>query len=270
MLTMHMPSKQSSIPTYAPGQADTSGDVRPRPRVDDPLVQPETREEKIRGRQLYALPAHAPHGDAHFHLDVETGVHLKPGYVGATDLLTRLDDDSEIAPDVSVRREGVDPGTGGRYLEDLVFEVVHTQPEREVSERAALLVERGVRRVFAFFVTRRQVAEWSPSEGRWVPLPDDSTIDDPCFLQPLPVRALLDRTEGRKAMARVLVEERNPVIEELRRTERQAGLLRAVDEMCIAFRIPLWPARRAALARMTDADLAALIRTLASERRWPS
>ncbi len=35
--------------------------------------------------------------------------------------------ESDFATDVCVRKDGVDPETGGRYLEELSFEVAHTQ-----------------------------------------------------------------------------------------------------------------------------------------------
>jgi len=92
-----------------------------------------TRDEVLRGQTLYAAPSLLEHGDPHFRLDVALGTHLRPGYVGSTDLLTRVADDGDFASDTSVRREGIDPTTGHRYLEELSFEVVNTQRLSEVT-----------------------------------------------------------------------------------------------------------------------------------------
>jgi len=61
----------------------------PPPYVDDRLVQPETREERLHGRRLQALPANPEHGDEHTELDYLARGDLAPGYVASTDLLTR-------------------------------------------------------------------------------------------------------------------------------------------------------------------------------------
>jgi hypothetical protein len=44
--------------------------------MDERLVQPETREQLLRGRRLVALPANPPHGDRHFRLDYALGATL--------------------------------------------------------------------------------------------------------------------------------------------------------------------------------------------------
>ncbi|MEM9459000.1 MAG: hypothetical protein AAGF11_32785, partial [Myxococcota bacterium] len=59
------------------------------PRVDDQLVEPETRQEIVRGRTVIAAPAKAPHAERHYELDYILRGSMAPGYIGATDLLTR-------------------------------------------------------------------------------------------------------------------------------------------------------------------------------------
>lgn len=163
-----------------------------KPRLDDHLVQEETREEMVRGRKVMALPANPPHADRHSQIDYAIRAHTAPGYIAAVELLTRVSQDSDFAADLSVRREGIDPATKTRYLEELAFEVVSTQSLRDITERAEDLCGRGVRRVLAIFVNEGEVCEWSVEEHRWIRLPIDGTIEDPTLIRPLAIRALLE------------------------------------------------------------------------------
>ena len=54
--------------------------------------------------------------------------------------------DGDLATDTSVRRAGINPETGERYLEEMVFEVVNTQRLSDVTAKAEELAGRGVRR----------------------------------------------------------------------------------------------------------------------------
>ncbi|WP_437733017.1 hypothetical protein [Sorangium sp. So ce1335] len=95
---------------------------------------------------------------------------------------------------------------------------------RDVREKAEDLVARGVRRAFALFVKRDEVAEWSVAEGRFVPLAPDATIEDPCLVRPVPVRALLDGAAVEREVVRALERKGNPEIEAIKARERQAAL----------------------------------------------
>ena len=107
------------------------------PPVDEHLVEPEvTRDEIIEGRRVVAMPALAPHADQHGELQFVLRAHVAPGYLAAVDLLTRFALKSDFASDVCVRRAGIDPQTGTRYLEEVVFEIVSEQNERDVTEKA--------------------------------------------------------------------------------------------------------------------------------------
>jgi hypothetical protein len=116
--------------------AGLNSDARgPLPGLDDRLVQPETREEMLRGRRIYAAPALPPHADRHSALNYTIEAHAADSYITSSDLLTRTSHDSDFATDTSVRRAGIDPSTGGRYLEELAFEIVNTQSLREICTR---------------------------------------------------------------------------------------------------------------------------------------
>ncbi|MGK3995373.1 hypothetical protein [Sorangium sp. So ce1024] len=277
-MTLRMPSKNPAAFHQAPEASPPAARKLPGhgelPRVDERLVEAETREEMVGGRRVLAAPANPPHGDAHCQVDGEALFHVRPGYVASTDMLTRTDDGSDFATDTSIRKEGNDPATGARYLEEVVFEVVHRQPLRDLIERAERLTARGIRRMFAIFVDRRLVAEWSPADRAFRPLPIDAEIEDACLIRPLPVRALLDRAEGRNAVARVLLDEKNPVLTEAQQEAFRSGLAeghrKAIERLCQALQIELTDARRAALARLDAAALEELAARIAAERRWPS
>ncbi|WP_437599249.1 hypothetical protein WMF28_41115 [Sorangium sp. So ce590] len=195
------------------------------PAVDEHLVVPEvTRDELIRGRKVVAAPALEPHAEQQVRLDFLIAPHLRPGYIGAADLITRVAEGSDFATDLSIRRAGTDPATGRRYLEELSFEIVNEQSMRDVREKAEDLLARGVRRVFALFVKRDEVAEWSAAEGRFVPLTPDATLEDPCLVRPVPVRALLDGAAAEREVVRALERKGNPEIEAIKARERQAAL----------------------------------------------
>ncbi len=255
------------------------------PSVDEHLVKPETREQLVRGRKVVAMPALPPHGDRHFKLDYVIGAHVKEGYVGSTDLLTRSAESSDFATDTCVRRAGIDPRTRTRYLEELAFEIVNEQSMRDITEQAQDLTARGVRRLVAIFVKKGQVCEWSVKAGTWETLDPDGTFSDPTLTRPLRVKELLDAAEADNAVARALVEKNNPVLVELRAADleqgrkeglkegrkegHKEGLVRAVELACALLGIDLTAERRAFLGEIDAVRLEALLEHLRVERRWP-
>src|SRR5262245_14886691 len=120
----HRPAYDLKAPG-ASGQPVRLPGERSFPPVDEHLVDAEvTRDEIIGGRRVFAMPAKAPHATRQFKLDYALEPHIAPGYIGAADLLTRVDADSDFASDACVYREEIDPQTGTRHLEEIVFEVV--------------------------------------------------------------------------------------------------------------------------------------------------
>ncbi|HEX4964024.1 MAG TPA: Uma2 family endonuclease [Thermoanaerobaculia bacterium] len=173
---------------------------------------------------MVAFPAEAPHADRHGELQYVLRAHVAPGYVAAVDLLTRLDFKSDFASDVCVRRAGVDPQTGKRYLEELAFEVVSEQTEQEVSEKVPRMHHRGIRRIFAIFVKSQQVCEWSPTgQGSWRPLGHDSRIEDTCLALPVVVTALLDAATADDAVIEALAAKDNPALRRREAAARSEG-----------------------------------------------
>ena len=51
-----------------------------------------------------------------------------------------------------MRREGINPLTHQRYLEELAIEVVNTQGDKRIADKAVVMTERGARRVLGVFV----------------------------------------------------------------------------------------------------------------------
>src|SRR3982751_6013613 len=205
----------------APGRSDgraprhLPGRGGPFPRVDDHLVEPEvTRDEIIGGHLVVASPANAPHAKQHTRLDYVLLAHVASGYTAATDLLTRHDIESDFATDTCVFKEGVDPATGARYLEEIAFEVVSEQNEGVVTEKARQMRRRGVRRIFAVWVKTHRVCEWSPESESWLLLAADARIEDPCLVTPLQVAALLDAAKADSAVIEALAAKDSPAIRE--------------------------------------------------------
>ena len=199
------------------------------PAVDDHLVEAETREEMVRGVRMIAQPAHPPHADRHIDLGHVIRAHVKPGYIVSADLLTRFGPKSDFATDVCVRKEGDDPQTGRRHLEELAFEIVNEQSLRHITIRAEDIIGRGVRRLIVLFVKRGTVTEWSQAEHRFVELPLDGVLEDPTLVGPIPIRALLDAVAAEEAVALAMWERDLPVIAE-RKQELRARAYEEVRE----------------------------------------
>ncbi|MES1241560.1 MAG: hypothetical protein ABUT39_08065 [Acidobacteriota bacterium] len=203
---------------HLPGRGDF-------PRVDDHLVQAEvTRDEIIGGRRVVASPAHPPHANQHTRLDYVLQAHVAPGYQAANDLLTRHDHDSDFATDVCIYKQGTDPETGARYLEEIAFEVVSEQNEGLVTQKAVRMQRRGVRRIFSVWVKGSQrVCEWSPESQGWRLLDRESSIQDLCLVRPLSVAALLDAAAADNAVVEALIVKGNPVLQEREAAARAEG-----------------------------------------------
>ena len=207
------------------------------PAVDDRAVRPETGTEMIRGEVRRVLPAESPHADRQCDIAYVLRSEVAPGYVASTELLTRVDGGSDFATDACVRKAGRDPATGTRYLEELAFEVKHTQRTADLTERARKLVRRGVRRVFVIAVKEGDdgkieagpVQEWLAGEDRWRTLAPADEIVDRCLVQPVKVQALLDVTEANDQVARALLAKNNPVLVKDRQ-EALAAQARAMVE----------------------------------------
>jgi hypothetical protein len=202
----------------------------PFPGVDDHIVRPETREEMVRGELIYAAPAHPEHADCHATLDRVTGTHVAPGYIVSSDLLTRFGPKSNFATDVCVRKEGIDPETGNRHLEELAFEIVNEQSLRHITIRAEDIIGRGVRRLIVIFVKKGTVTEWSPAEHRFVPLPLDGALEDSTLAQPIPIRAMLDAAAARQAVAAAVWAQDDPWILERKQELSQQGLEQGLEQ----------------------------------------
>ncbi|MCP4486161.1 MAG: hypothetical protein GY820_02410, partial [Gammaproteobacteria bacterium] len=174
-----------------------------------PGVHPDvSRDELIAGRIVRASPASAPHGIRNFDLDCLVGAHLGEGYSGANDLMTRFDEDHDFASDTAVLKDGIDPATGTRYLEDIAFEVVFEQSESKINAKVPRMLRRGVRRVFGVFIKQGEVREWVKKKGQaagWVILTPEAEIQDKCLAVPLSVAAILDAARRDDAVARALI-----------------------------------------------------------------
>jgi Putative restriction endonuclease len=184
------------------------------PPVDEHLVEPGTPYEMYEGELVYVPPAREPHGFMHSQLSALVEAHAAPDFRVASDLLTRVAKDSEIAPDVSVIPRAPDPRTGGRQLEHLAFEVASSESLSHVARKARMLTTRGVRRVFAINVERARVLEWSVPLDTWRMLDAAGQIEDPALGAPLPISAMIRDAASDDAVARALLRKHNAVLEE--------------------------------------------------------
>jgi hypothetical protein len=234
------------------------------PRVDDHLVEPEvTRDEIVGGRRVVASPANPPHATQQTRLDYVLQAHVAPGYQAATDLLTRHDEESDFASDTCFFKDGVDPATGARYLEEIAFEVVSEQNERLVTEKARRMHRRGVRRIFAVWAKTEKVCEWSPESDRWRLLEAGTRIEDPCLVRPLTVAAMLDAAMADSAVVGALAAKNSPAIQErdaAAKAEGKAeglaeGKAQAILQVLEARGIRVSEAQRQEVLRCQDLDL---------------
>jgi len=187
-------------------------------------------------------------------------------------MLTRVSRTSDVAPDVSVFPLARDPRTGGRQLEHLAFEVVSTESLGHAGRKAAKLVARGVRRVFAIDIERGRVLEWSGVLETWSPLERSATIEDPVLAAPLPIEPLVVAAKADDAMARALLIKANPVLEAAMARSRlegeREGSAKAVLAVLVSRGMSPDPADRARI--LGERDLQRLERWLARAVRCAS
>lgn len=195
------------------------------PPIDEHLVVPEeTREEIIKGRRVISMPALEPHADANTNLDLLFAAHVVPGYIVSCDLLTRVSEGSDFATDVSVRKAGLDPETGKRYLEEFSVEIVNEQRMRDVNDKGDELTWRGVRRVFAVFVKKNEIGEWSRKQRKFVFVDKDGSLLDPLFVRPIPFKAWLDADLASNEAVKAFTVKENCEIVKLREMGRKQGI----------------------------------------------
>jgi Uma2 family endonuclease len=193
------------------------------PDIDDRLAPPETPYEVHDGELVAVSPCDPPHATRHSKISALVEAHAGLEFEVASDMLMRLTEVDDKAPDVSVFPLGPDPQTGRRQIEQLAFEVVSTDSIRRAGIKAAQLVARGVRRVFAIDVERSRALEWSAALGTWSVLDPTGEIDDPALDVPLPIGDLVHAAKADDAVARALIAKRNPVIEAVRAQDRAEG-----------------------------------------------
>jgi Uma2 family endonuclease len=213
------------------------------PSVDDRLAVPETRYEVLDGELVYVPPAGPTHGIQHSKISALVEAHAGPEFQVASDMLTRTSKTDDFAPDVSVFPRAPDPETGARQLEHLAFEIVSPGAWKRTAEKAAKLVARGVRRVFAIDVVRVRMREWSGPLASWRELDPSAYIDDPALAVPLPIEPLIHAAKVDDGLARALLLKRNPVLVEANARSHAKGLAKG---------------RREGLAAMAEGLLAAL------------
>ncbi|MGH9888695.1 MAG: Uma2 family endonuclease, partial [bacterium] len=166
------------------------------PPVDEHIAPLEMPYEVLDGKLVRVSPSTPEHARCQSKISALLEAHVARSFQVASDMLTRTSEKNDFASDVSVFPRVRDPETGGRHLEHMAFEVVSSQTMAFVGRKAAKLVRRGVRRVFAIQTKRDRALEWSRSRRRWEELDPTSNIEDLSLAVPLPVAALLTAAEG--------------------------------------------------------------------------
>jgi hypothetical protein len=215
--------------------------------VDERLAPPGMPYEVLDGELVYVPPCDEPHGRHQFKIAALIEAHVASDFTAACDMQTRTSKTNDFAPDVSVYPRARDPRTGGRQLEHLAFEVVSTQSLSHAGRKAAKLIGRGVRRVFAVDTEQGRALEWSSAFGAWTVLDPESYIDDVPLAAPLPIAALLTEAAGDDDMVRALIAKGNRVIEASRVDARQRGWARGVTEGLVEALLAVLAARGIAL-----------------------
>ena len=272
------------------------------PAVDEHAVGSESGQEMIRGQIVRAAPSYAPHADRQVDIAYVLRASVASGYVASVELLTRTAHDYDFATDACVRKAGTD-SQGHRYLEELSFEVKHTQSNTSLKDRARQLVRRGVRRVFAIHVRGDKsgghervkagpVKEWSPDRQEWHELSEALDIEDRCLARPLNVRALLNAAEADRAVIQALAAKGDPTLAKLtadsydrgrsdgydrgrsdgydrgRSDGLLQGLRRTVRELCELLAIELTPDRQGHIDSLDAEALERLCTDLKQNRCW--
>ena len=205
------------------------------PPIYEHIATPETQEEYYHGELRLKVPAKSPHATQHLRLAYVLEAHVADGYMGAVEMLTRTDHDTDFAPDASIFP--VDPGENigeKRQLEVMAFEVCSEQDLRVPAGKARDLIQRGVKRVFCVVVggpaqkrrpnlEQSYVAQWSTATDAWSRLPDDNFIEDDCLSSPMPVKALIDATRSDDAVVRALQARGNRALQAIREEGKAEG-----------------------------------------------
>lgn len=231
---MMAPGAEPAARSYGfPGQAEGS----PRadwPRVDDYRSDIDFESQEMIGGVVYdVMGSDYPHARRNGHLDYLLQGLAAPGYGITSDLKTRVDDEDDFASDSALVKNGIDPATGTRHLEEFAFEVIHKQDASVVTGKVPRMIRRGVRRVFAVFVKTGRVKEWSPSQNDWVTLHPSSVIEDEVLAEPLEVAAVLDAAKADDAVVRALAKKNNPEILRIRSEGEARGRIETLREMVL-------------------------------------
>ncbi len=267
----------------APGTSSSAslrlpGKDQPLP-VDERLVMPEQRYEVIEGQVVHATPSDQPHGTAVMDLARLLGAHIKPGYLGAVDMLMRSNRFSDFAPDASIFPKAKDPETGGRKLEELVFEIIDSQPLSDVTRKARLMMGRGVRKVFCVDLPKKRVLRWSVRKHDWAEL-GEGIVDSKCLVKSIPVKALLNAAEVDEATAAALLAKGTMTLTlalEEREAKGKADGLREgenvareiIADLCELLGIELTKERRATLNTLDLAEISRLRLRIKQRKAWP-
>ena len=136
---------------------------------------------------------------------------------------------SDFASDSCVLKDGIDPATGTRYLEELAFEIVSEQTERDVSEKAVEMHQPWRAADFRLDAQEAAGLRMVLRDQSWRPV--GASISDRCLACPLPSAALLDAAEADNAVVEALAAKGNPALQKREAAAKRAlGLVKGQAE----------------------------------------
>jgi hypothetical protein len=120
------------------------------PRDDDRDKTEARSEARRKPASPSAAPESALHGQPHGHVYFVLHTYVATGYELDVAALTREPAGRALGSDIRVRRNGIDPRTGDRFVEEMAFAVESQRPDASavIAAHVEALLARGVRRIF--------------------------------------------------------------------------------------------------------------------------
>lgn len=240
--------------------------TRKWPSLDANLATPETREEVLDGKRVYMRGQEAPYAFLHADLAALLQTHRTFEYRGAIDMLTRVNEDSDISADVSLHPVARD-ANGERLPQRLMVDILNSGRKSHHERRAQLFSERGVARIFGIELKQYpEVYEWNSTLQQWELLPAEYEIEDLCLAKTLPIRLFFESQERQREAMLLAMLVRDPTkLIRIHRTHPHTleqfykhvpmheakWVYHSIESLCHLFNVPVPLAKSQALSSLS-------------------